>query len=100
MFIAMNRFQVAPGREDAFEGIWRERETYLDEVAGFKDFKLLRGPGSDTSTLYVSHSIWESREAFEAWTKSESFRKSHARAGDGPSNILGHPAFEGFDKVL
>jgi heme-degrading monooxygenase HmoA len=101
VFIAMNRFQVVPGREEAFEQVWRERESYLDEVGGFKEFHLLRGPGSDDATLYVSHTIWESREAFEAWTKSDSFRKSHARAGSGgPSNTVGHPAFEGFEQVL
>jgi len=101
VFIAMNRFQVVPGREEAFEQVWRERESHLDEVGGFKEFHLLRGPGADDATLYVSHTIWESREAFEAWTKSDSFRKSHARAGnDGPSNVVGHPAFEWFEQVL
>ena len=34
MFIAMNRFRIAPGREDDFEQVWRERESYLDEAPG------------------------------------------------------------------
>ena len=80
MFIAMNRFRIAPGREETFETLWRQRESYLDEVPGFKEFHLLRGPTDETQTLYASHSVWESREAFTAWTESEAFKKAHAQA--------------------
>ena len=40
MFIAMNRFKIAPGFEDGFEKVWRERDTYLSEVPGFQSFAL------------------------------------------------------------
>jgi heme-degrading monooxygenase HmoA len=100
MFIAMNRFRIAPGREEIFEQIWRQRESYLDEVPGFREFHLLRGPSDEEATLYASHSVWESRKAFEAWTESESFRKSHAQARTPTGTTLGHPRFEGFEIVL
>jgi heme-degrading monooxygenase HmoA len=100
MFIAMNRFRIAPGREETFEEMWRKRESYLDEVPGFREFHLLRGPGDETATLYASHSVWDSREAFEAWTESESFRKAHAQARTPAGTTLGHPQFEGFEVVL
>ena len=35
MFIAMNNFKVAPGREADFERTWRERKSYLEGVQGF-----------------------------------------------------------------
>jgi len=100
MFIAMNRFQIAPGREDVFEELWRKRDSYLDEVPGFRTFHLLRGPSDETRTLYASHTVWESREAFEAWTESESFKKAHAQARAPSGTYLGHPNFEGFEVVL
>lgn len=100
MFIAMNRFKVALGREDDFETIWRERETFLDEVPGYREFHLLRGDSTDEFTLYASHTVWESREAFEDWTKSEAFRKAHGGAGRSSGVMLGHPQFEGFKSVL
>ena len=100
MFIAMNRFKIALGREDEFVKIWSERDSHLDGVPGFKKFNLLRGPTSDECTLFASHSIWEDRDAFEAWTKSEAFRKAHAGAGGAKGIYLGHPEFEGFDEVL
>jgi heme-degrading monooxygenase HmoA len=100
MFIATNRFRIAHGREDEFVEIWRKRDTYLEGVPGFKEFHLLRGPRDETYTLFASHSIWESRQAFEAWTKSEAFRKAHAQAGGARDLYLGPPQFEGFEVVL
>lgn len=100
MFIAMNRFRIARGREDEFEKIWRERDSQLDGVPGFHEFRLLKGPEDDEATLYASHTVWDSREAFEAWTRSEAFRKAHAGARAPEGVYLGHPRFEGFEAVL
>jgi heme-degrading monooxygenase HmoA len=100
MFIAMNRFRIAVGREDVFEEMWRSRESHLDDVDGFREFHLLRGPTDDEATLFASHSIWDSREAFEAWTESDAFRKAHAQARAPEGTYLEHPRFEGFEVVL
>ena len=100
MFIAMNRFRIAKGREDVFENLWRERDSYLDDVPGFREFHLLRGPSDDEATLFASHTVWESRAAFDAWTESESFKKAHAQARSPQGTYLGHPQFEGFETVL
>lgn len=100
MFIAMNRFKIVKGEEDAFEQVWRERDRHLEEVPGYKEFQLLKGPEEEDHTLYASHTVWASREAFEAWTKSEAFRKAHAGAGDRRGLYIGHPMFEGFEVVL
>ena len=100
MFVAMNRFRIARGREADFERVWAERDTHLDGVPGFLEFRLLRGPEAGDHTLYASHSIWTDRDAFEAWTRSEAFRKAHAGAGERRDLYLGHPEFEGFETVL
>src|SRR5882757_5054652 len=97
MFIAMNRFRVAKGSEAAFEHVWMSRDTHLDKVPGFVEFHLLKGPEAEDHTLYASHTVWESRSAFEAWTKSEAFRAAHSRAGDNKPLYLDHPQFEGFE---
>lgn len=100
MYLAMNRFRIAPGMEAGFEAVWRERESYLDEVPGFVSFALLKGPSDDEHTLYASHSVWESKDAFDAWTESESFRKAHAQASAPKGTYLGHPNLELFERVL
>jgi heme-degrading monooxygenase HmoA len=100
MFIAMNRFKVARGQEAAFETVWSSRKTRLDEMEGFVAFHLLKGPEKDDHTLYSSHTTWESKDQFIAWTRSEQFRESHKGAGNNKGLYLGHPEFEGFEPVL
>ncbi len=100
MYIAMNRFRVHAGRESDFEKMWRERESYLDGVPGFREFHLLRGATEDGITTYLSHSVWESGAAFEAWTESEAFRRAHAQARSPKGTLEGHPVFEGYEAVL
>jgi len=97
MFIAMNRFRVAKGSEAAFEQVWLSRDSHLDKVPGFVEFHLLKGPEAEDHTLYASHTVWENRAVFEAWTKSEAFRAAHSRAGDNKPLYLDHPQFEGFE---
>ncbi len=96
----MNRFRIAAGFEDGFETLWRERDSHLDGVPGVREFRLLRGPSGDSETLYASHTVWESRAAFEAWTESDAFKKAHAQARAPKGTYLGHPQFEGFEVVL
>jgi heme-degrading monooxygenase HmoA len=45
--------------------------------------------------------MWESREAFEAWTQSEAFRKGHARSGTLPPDAFRGPSrLEMYDAFL
>ena len=100
MFIAMNRFDITPGYEEGFEELWRQRDSFLSEVPGFKSFALLKGAADDNRVLYASHTIWESREAFEAWTQSMHFRNAHAQRSAPKGTYLGHPNLELFEAVL
>ena len=100
MYIAMNRFKIVLCKENDFENVWRNRETHLDKVPGFKKFNLIKGEKKENYTLYASHSVWNSKEDFINWTKSEAFRKAHQGAGQHGNLYLGHPEFEGFEKVI
>ena len=100
MYIAMNRFKIVLGKENDFENVWRNRETHLDKVPGFKKFNLIKGEKKENYTLYASHSVWNSKEDFINWTKSESFRLAHKNAGQHKDLYIGAPHFEGFEKVL
>ena len=100
MFIAMNRFKVLKDATAEFEAVWLNRESYLHELDGFVAFHMLRGPERDDHVLYSSHTVWSSKAAFEAWTRSEQFRRAHARAPQKPApdprpsrvrRLRGHP---------
>jgi heme-degrading monooxygenase HmoA len=101
MYIAMNRFKVAKGSEEEFEAIWKNRDSRLGEMLGFREFHLLRGPENEAEgyTLYASHTIWETYDDFLAWTKSQNFRDAHRNAGTTRTIYIGHPQFEGFSVV-
>ena len=99
MFIAMNRFKVAPNATADFERVWTSRDTHLREVPGFVEFHLLRGPANEDHVLYASHTIWRDKADFEAWTRSEAFRLAHRDAGQNRALYLGPPQFEGFEVV-
>jgi heme-degrading monooxygenase HmoA len=101
VYIAMNRFKVACGSEATFEDVWKNRESTLAGVPGFKEFRLLRGKTfpEEGYTLFASHSVWQSEEDFLNWTRSENFRQAHKSAADHKGMYLGPPMFEGFTDV-
>lgn len=101
-YIAMNRFKVRHGSEEAFEAMWKARESRLSEMKGFREFRLLKGPDGEGYRLYSSHVIWDSQADFEAWTRSEQFRDAHRNAGGSGTRdaLMEPPRFEGFETVL
>ena len=101
-FIAMNRFKVSVEGADDFEDMWRSRESRLNEVPGFKEFRLLKGAEDEGIRTYSSHVIWDSKADFENWTQSEHFRDAHKNVGKskGRSAIRGPPKVEGFETIL
>ena len=100
MFITMNRFKIKLGCEDGFIELWRDRDSHLHTVQGFKQFQLLHGASDETHTLFSSYASWESKTDFEAWTKSEAFKKAHANAGARRDIYLEPPKLECFDVAL
>ena len=80
MFIAMNRFKVIKESTQDFEAIWLNRESHLQTLPGFVEFHMLKGPEREDHVLYASHTVWRTKADFEAWTRSDAFRASHARS--------------------
>lgn len=101
MYIAMNNFRVDPQRCAEFEKAWRERDSYLAGVPGFREFHLLKGPVDEQGgQLYASHTVWEDEQSFLAWTKSEAFQKAHGQGRTTASLMLGPPRFVGWQAVI
>ncbi|MEM8632117.1 MAG: antibiotic biosynthesis monooxygenase [Pseudomonadota bacterium] len=99
MYLTMNRFRVLPGETEAFEALWKSRDSHLKAVPGFQSFHLLKGPASDDHVLYASHTIWDSEAAFVDWTRSEAFRAAHKGAGGNKHMYAGAPDLEVFESV-
>jgi heme-degrading monooxygenase HmoA len=75
MIVVANRIPVTAGYEKEFENRFKNRAGLIDKEPGFIRNQILRPLKSD---YYVVLTYWEDRESFEAWTKSESFRKAHS----------------------
>lgn len=93
MVIVMNRFRVAPGREKDFEEVFRGRARLVETMPGFVSLEVLR-PLQEQG-VFVSMAHWETREAFEAWTKSEQFAEGHKNRH--PGMFQGPPQFEMYE---
>lgn len=98
-YIAMNNFQIAADQAAAFEERWRRRRSYLEGVPGFESFRLLRADAKDGVIHYASHSTWASKEAFLAWTESESFVQAHRGEPLPKGMVVGPPHLECFEVV-
>jgi len=83
MFVTMNRFTIHPDHWEDFENRFKQRAGLVDGEPGFIRNAVLR-PAENSSEQHIVMTLWESREAFVAWTKSESFREAHARAAHSP----------------
>lgn len=89
MFIVMNCFNVTPGREQDFVEAFKGRAGAVDGVPGFLGLDVLKPVGEGR---FISMGRWASREAFEAWTRSDAFKQGHARRH--PGLFTGHPQLE------
>lgn len=99
MFITMNRFTIAPQYWQAFEERFKQRAGLIDNEPGFIRNTVLR-PTEGTSGQHIVMTLWESRDAFEAWTRSDSFRQAHTRAGQTPKEWFAAPTkLEMFESV-
>jgi len=92
-FVVQNRFRVRAGREAAFEKRWADRESRLGNLSGFRFFCMLRRvdnnqskseggkSGEDNSsqddTNYISCTVWENFDNFDAWRKGDAFKEAH-----------------------
>ncbi len=86
MITVANRINVKPEYADAFEQRFAERAGLVDGMPGFISNQVLRPANPDDP--YVVLTFWESREAFEAWTRSDAFRQGHAQSSTLPRDAF------------
>ena len=92
MITVANRIYVAKEYADAFEQRFRERAGLVDQMPGFVSNQVLR-PVNEGEP-YVVFTIWNSRQDFLNWVRSDAFLKGHAQSGTLPkeafvkSNVL------------
>ena len=82
MITVANRIYVGAEYAEAFEKVFRERAKLVDEMPGFVSNQVLR-PVNEGEP-YVVFTIWNSRQDFLNWVRSDAFVKGHAQSGSLP----------------
>ncbi len=102
VFVAMNRFKVLEGKEEAFEKRWAERESKLEGMDGFLTFLLLRRDAlkAEDGFNYSTLTVWRNRDAFDAWRASSANAKAHAKSEDAEPMFDGAPSPVMYEGVL
>jgi heme oxygenase (mycobilin-producing) len=77
-YVAVNVLTVPEGGGVTLEQRFARRAGSVERAAGFEHFELLR-PLAGTDS-YLVYTRWSSREAFEEWTRSQSFGSGHGQA--------------------
>ena len=88
-YIATNRFNVRKGQEAKFEKRWADRKSRIAQLQGFRFFSLLKrvdAPGADYSKdgeegSYISMTVWEDKDCFDAWRTGDAFKEAHGGGG-------------------
>ena len=108
-FVAMNRFSVVAGKENAFEGRFASRESSLKEYDGFRGFLLLRRDGGkqpgdgreiDDGYTHSTFSVWESKENFDTWMSAQKKGKEGDAKKGGPSIFVKPPVPTFYEGIL
>jgi heme-degrading monooxygenase HmoA len=89
MITVANRIYVRTEYAEAFEKVFRERARLVDEMPGFVSNQVLR-PVNEGDP-YVVFTVWNSRQDFMNWVRSEAFIKGHAQSGTLPKDAFSQP---------
>ena len=89
MITVANRIYVKPEYAEDFEQRFRDRVGLVDKMPGFISNQVLR-PVNDGDP-YVVFTLWNSREDFLNWVRSDEFVKGHAQSGTLPKDAFPKP---------
>lgn len=86
-YIATNRFNVRKGADAKFEKRWADRKSRIATLPGFRFFALLRKvfessvDDVDSKSNYISLTVWEDKDSFDAWRTGDAFKEAHGGGG-------------------
>jgi len=101
MFIAMNRFLINNDFSNQFVDVWKNRESYLNQVDGFMKLRLLKEQkDQENGRTFISYSEWRTEADFLKWMEGEFSQKAHKKSSLPKEAYLGRPEFKGYQVAL
>jgi heme-degrading monooxygenase HmoA len=89
MITVANRIYVKQEYAEAFEERFRARAGLVDKMPGFVSNRVLR-PVNEGDP-YVVFTVWQTRQDFLDWVRSDEFAKGHAQSGTLPREAFSGP---------
>jgi heme oxygenase (staphylobilin-producing) len=88
MYIVTNTIRVKNGFGDELTARFKETKA-IQQFEGFVRLELWRTEGLIEFEELKVCTTWENKESFEAWFKSDSFKKAHSGKKGKSDNVLG-----------
>lgn len=89
MITVSNRIYVHPDYYAAFEARFHARPRQVDDRPGFLCSYILKPTVQDEPFIVLT--LWESREAFEAWRTAPGFKEGHKGGNTLPPEAFPRP---------
>lgn len=93
MIAITNRLPVKDGMADEVVERFSGSRGSVQDFPGFVSMEVLR---SEDSTEVLVITRWESREDFDEWVSSDSFREAHSQSSGGDF-LSGHPQMGSYE---
>jgi heme-degrading monooxygenase HmoA len=91
-----NSLPVKEGATDEIADRFAESRGNVQGFPGFVSMEVLKSDAED-EVLVVTR--WRDRESFEAWVRSDEFRRAHGRGGAG-GLLTGHPRMSSYSVAV
>lgn len=99
MFVMMNHYYVAGGREQEFLTSLETYASFLKKALGFKGFRLFRKLSAKDEDVFVVHMSWDAAKNSKDWLNSEIHTKNDPQ-NNAPAGLFLKKSFlEGFSLV-
>ena len=96
MFYRIGKIKCKPGKSNDVISYFKSKEDFFSETKGIISLSYFKSGQDEVSGI----AIWESKEAFIDWTKSDAFKLAHKNAGAHKDLYLGPPNLETFDQII
>jgi heme-degrading monooxygenase HmoA len=91
-----NSLPVKEGAADEIVDRFAESRGNVQGFPGFVSMEVLKSDAED-EVLVVTR--WRDRESFEAWVRSDEFRRTHGHGGAG-GLLTGHPRMSSYSVAV
>ena len=86
MYVVTNTLRVPAEGAARIEQGFAHAGGRMRQIPGCVSFHLLKEEAADGQAVYIAMTHWQDEASFQAWVRSEDFRRAHANAADSDAS--------------